>query len=182
MLIKAGKISAIFPFLRICRQNVGLASFYGLRDFIQLLLFLRQKFRHHEKLTHDLLLKALERNFGGKDPSTFCIVAETFFKKIYQVYLVSKDFIDQKARRKRCTNSLNPIFRCATPSTGQIEKDKLSLVHYRYTWCMALSAGRNVFAWGGSGSRFWELSATWTVFRNFRLVLVHPRTSSMRTK
>ena len=26
--------------------------------------------------------------------------------------------------------SLSPIFRCATPSTGQIEKEKLSLVHY----------------------------------------------------
>ena len=34
---------------------------------------------------------------------------------------VSKDFIDQKARRKWCTKSLNPIFRCATPSTGQIK-------------------------------------------------------------
>ena len=39
----------------------------------------------------------------------------------------SKDFIDQKARRKRCTKSLNPIFRCATPSTGQIEKEKLAI-------------------------------------------------------
>ena len=33
---------------------------------------------------------------------------------------VSKDFIDQKARQKRCTKSLNPIFRCTTPSTGRI--------------------------------------------------------------
>ena len=31
-----------------------------------------------------------------------------------------KGFIHQKARRKRSTKSLNPIFRCATPSTGRI--------------------------------------------------------------
>ena len=33
---------------------------------------------------------------------------------------ISKDLIDQKARRKRCTKSLSPIFQCPTPSTGQI--------------------------------------------------------------
>ena len=31
-----------------------------------------------------------------------------------------KGFYWPKARRKRCTRSLNPIFRCTTPSTGQI--------------------------------------------------------------
>ena len=53
-------------------------------------------------------------------------------------FIVLKVFIDQKARRKGCTKRLNPIFRCATPSTGQIWEEKLSLVHYTSfsSWCV----------------------------------------------
>ena len=66
-------------------NRFNLSAFYGLRDFIQLLHFLRQKFRNHEEISDEVLLKALVRNFGGQKEKDFSKVAERFFFHIYQV-------------------------------------------------------------------------------------------------
>ena len=70
--------------------------------------------------------------------------AQTYFLKLQLLsYLlsacldVSKDLLTKKRDENDVQKSLNPIFRCATPSTGQIWKEKLSLVHYlgALSWC-----------------------------------------------
>ena len=66
---------------------------------------------------------------GGSEAAMLCcsFTSALFFLALFLL----KDFIDQKRDEKDVQKSLSPIFRCTTPSTGQIRhEEKLSLVHY----------------------------------------------------
>ena len=54
------------PYLE-CMKKAEFSSFFGLRDFIQFVNYLRRKRDEGQSLTNQLILQALERNFNGSD-------------------------------------------------------------------------------------------------------------------
>jgi hypothetical protein len=57
-------------------------NFFGLRDFIHFIGYIRRHRGSSTELTPDLVLKAVERNFNGIDSENFQFIANTFLSKI----------------------------------------------------------------------------------------------------
>ena len=60
-------------------------GFYGLRDFIHLLLYILEERKKGAPFSPKLLYHALERNFGGVEPEAFSQVVQAFFKDVFKV-------------------------------------------------------------------------------------------------
>ncbi|KAI6653841.1 hypothetical protein LOD99_3343 [Oopsacas minuta] len=67
------------PYENLMKHSIY-SKFYGLRDFIHMISYLR---RNRDKLDQkeELILKAIERNFNGQDKDDFAKVAEMFITK-----------------------------------------------------------------------------------------------------
>ena len=63
-------------------RDTRFKNFFGLRDFIHFIGYIRRHRGSSTDLTPDLVLKALERNFNGVDPKNFRFIANTFLSKI----------------------------------------------------------------------------------------------------
>ena len=63
-------------------MKTSLAKFFGLRDFIHFVNYLRRNKEMGQSISSDLVLKALERNFNGCEVSDFEGVCEAFLRAI----------------------------------------------------------------------------------------------------
>lgn len=75
-------------FMQMKEQNFS--SFFGLRDFIQFLNYLRKKQEHKVQLTPQLIMQALERNFNGYDK--FDSICKTFLCAYDQSIKLAENF------------------------------------------------------------------------------------------
>ena len=69
------------PYSELMRKEV-FAKFFGLRDFIHFVNYLRRKKDLGQVLSPQIVMQALERNFNGCEPEEFEKICKRFFKAI----------------------------------------------------------------------------------------------------
>lgn len=69
------------PYSALMEKKV-FAKFFGLRDFIHFVNYLRRKKDMGQVLTPQIVMQALERNFNGCEPNEFEKICKGFFKAI----------------------------------------------------------------------------------------------------
>ena len=80
-------ISSFCPAYESLMENPKLRKFFGLRDFIHFISYLRQN--RDQMLTPQLAMKALERNFNGVDQKTFDSISKLFLKSVSSYECIS---------------------------------------------------------------------------------------------
>ena len=69
------------PYSALMKKE-AFAKFFGLRDFIHFVNYLRRKKDQGQVLSPQIVMQALERNFNGCEPSEFENICKGFFKEI----------------------------------------------------------------------------------------------------
>ena len=76
-------ISNLVPAYEAMMRNEKFSKFFGLRDFIHFISFLKRK--RKEMLSPQLVMQALERNFNGMDKKSFDFVTKLFLSHVSDV-------------------------------------------------------------------------------------------------
>ena len=130
--VKKGQIHFIsklcLPYERLMKQ-ARFSKFYGLRDFIHMIGYLR---RNRDNLNkrgfnrEELILKAIERNFNGQNTGDFAEVAQMFITK--EVFSKHSRNIIEVLKESLQDTSIRPVTR---KNKGGEEEEELVEVRYK---------------------------------------------------
>ena len=70
------------PYGTLMEENISFATFFGLRDFIHFVNYLRRNKDMGKVLSSEIIMRALERNFNGCKAPLFEVVCRRFFEAI----------------------------------------------------------------------------------------------------
>ena len=111
------------PYEELMKQQM-LSKFFGLRDFIHMISYLRRN-RDKTDPQEELVLRAIERNFNGREKEKFAEIASLFITK--EVYSKHSRNIIEVLRESLEDKSIRPVDR----KNKQGEEEELIEVRYK---------------------------------------------------